>query len=383
MKITSVQIIEQTADTKLSVPYAWLLVHTDEGITGLGELTRKVHEIIPIIHDWAPQFLIGKDPRHIERIWETLFYKATPYGNTGAARRAISSIDMALWDISGKALGAPVWHLLGGTCRDQVPVYCTGGIEGLTQEKIHQSVGRLIERGWKAAKLPAFHMSEVWYETHDPSEKFLSRYATLEEIAHGKKIMGWVREAAGNDLDVGIDNHPLWDVHGATRVVRAMEPYDLMFFECPMIEDSVEPWAALARDCRVPLMCGEYSQSRFQLLPFIERNIVSIVNPDLAWVGGITEIKRIGIIANTHGVAVAPHNSGPVTTFARCHVMAHMSNAFFMEFSDDGGEMREAVTEELEMVDSSLPVPMKPGLGVELNPQIIDAWNWHQKQGSQ
>ena len=147
-----------------------------------------------------------------------------------------------------------------------------------------------------------------------------------------------------------------------------------MFFECVMIEDSVEPWAALARDCRVPLMCGEYSQSRFQILPFIERNLVSIVNPDLAWVGGITEIKRIGVIAKTHGVAVAPHDSGPVTTYARCHVMANMSNAFYMESSAATRSNWGAVTEELVMEDSSLPVPDKPGLGVELNPDLIEAW---------
>ena len=369
MKITSVEIIQQTENSKLPRDYAWILIHTDEGLTGIGELNRRPNEMIAIIRDWAPHLLVGQDPRHIERIWETLFYYATPYGNTGAARRAMSAIDMALWDIAGKALNAPVWQLLGGTCRDPLPVYSTGGISGSTREEVHQNVKRMIDLGWQAAKTSPFSSRE----SYDPSQQFLWRYASLKEVARGIEVMDWIREATEDNFEVGIDHHPLWDVHGATRVIRAMEPYNLMFFECPIIEDAVEPWAALARDCRVPLMCGEYSQSRYQILPFIERNIVSIVNPDLAWVGGITEIKRIGIIAKTHGVAVAPHDSGPVTTYARCHVMANMSNAFYMELSSATTGMWDAVTEKLEMVDSSLPVPMKPGLGVELNPEIIEA----------
>jgi galactonate dehydratase len=374
MKITSVEIIQQT-EIKLPRDYAWILIHTDEDITGLGELNRRPNEIISIIRDWTPNLLIGQDPRHIERIWEALFYCATPYGNTGAARRAISAIDMALWDIASKALNAPVWQLLGGMCRDRVPVYSTGGIGGSTREEVHKNVKRMIELGWKAAKTGPFGSRE----SHDPSKHFLWRYASLKEVARGVEVMGWIKEAAKDDFDVGIDHHPLWDVHGATRVIRAMELFNLMFFECPIIEDNVDAWAALARDCRVPLMCGEYSQSRYQILPFIERNIVSIVNPDLAWVGGITEIKRIGILAKTHGVAVAPHDSGPVTTYARCHVMANMSNAFYMELSSATQGMWDAVTEELTMEDSSLPVPMKPGLGVELNPEIISASRWQAK----
>ena len=370
MKITSVDIIQQTEGTNLPRDYAWILIHTDEGITGLGELNRRPNEIIAVIRDWAPHLLVGQDPRHIERIWETLFSYATPYGNTGAARRAISAIDMALWDIAGKALGAPVVQLLGGACRDRVPVYSTGGIGGSTREEVHKNVRQMMELGWRAAKTAPFQLSK---ESHDPSQQFLWRYASPKEVARGVQIMAWTREAAGDEFDVGIDHHPLWDVHGATRVIRAMEPFNLMFFECAMFEDSLEPWAALARDCRVPLMCGEYSQSRYQLLPFIERNLVSIVNPDLAWVGGITEIKRIGIIAKTHGVAVAPHDSGPVTTYARCHVMANMSNAFYMELSSATRGMWDAVTEKLEIVDSSLPVPTKPGLSVELNPEMIEA----------
>ena len=370
MKITDVEIIQQTEDSKLPSDHAWILVHTDEGLTGLGELNRRPNEIIAIIEDWAPHHLIGQDPRHVERIWERLFMFATPYGNTGAARRAMSAIDMALWDISGKALGAPVVQLLGGPCRDRVPIYSTGGIEGSTKEEVQGKVRSLMERGWKAAKTGPFSVTE----TADPSEQFVWRHATPKEVASGVEKMGWIKEAGGLDFDVGIDHHPNWDVHGATRLVRSMEPFNLMFFECVMIEDSVEPWAALARDCRVPLMCGEYSQSRFQILPFIERNLVSIVNPDLAWVGGITEIKRIGVIAKTHGVAVAPHDSGPVTTYARCHVMANMSNAFYMESSAATRNNWDAVTEPLVMEDSSLPVPDKPGLGVELNPDLIEAW---------
>ncbi len=378
MKITDVEIIQQAENTRLRRDFAWILVHTDEGLTGLGELNRRPHELVPIIQNWTPQFLVGQDPRHIERIWETLFYHITPHGNTGATRRALSAIDMALWDISGKALDAPVWHLLGGTCRDRVPVYSTGGIEGSTQEEVHHKVRQMKTTGWKAAKTDPFELTR---EAKDPSQQFLWRYASPAEVARGVEIMQWTREATGNGFDVGVDCHPLWDVHGATRVIRAMEPFDLMFFECPIIEDSIEPWAALARDCRVPLMAGEYSQSRFQLLPFIERNLVSIVNPDLAWVGGITEIKRIGILAKAHGIAVAPHDSGPVTTYARCHAMAHMSNAFFMELSSATRGMWEAVTEELKMKDSSLPLPTGPGLGVELNPDLIDAWRRREKQG--
>lgn len=370
MKITDVEIIQQAADSKLPGEHAWILVHTDEGITGIGELNRRVNELIAVIGDYTP-LLVGRDPRHIERIWETLFQHATPYGNTGAARRAMSAIDMALWDISGKALDAPVHVLLGGTCRDRVPIYSTGGIGGQTRDEVFANMEKMIAAGWKAAKCGPY---TTYREVSDPSQTFLFHHVTPKEIARGVEVMGWIKEAAGVEFDVGIDHHPNWDVHGATRVIRAMEPFDLMYFECAMIEDSVEPWAAVAQQCRVPLMCGEYSQSRYQLLPFIERNIVSIVNPDLAWVGGITEIKRIGIIAKTHGVSVAPHDSGPVTTYARCHVMANMSNAFYMELSGSTVGNWTAVTEPLEMTDSSFPVPMKPGLGVELQPDIIEAW---------
>ena len=371
MKITEVEIIQQTEDSKLRCDYAWVFIHTDEGISGLGELNRRPKEIIAVIEDWAPALLIGRDPRNVERLWETMFMYATPYGNTGAARRAMSAIDMALWDIAGKAVGAPVWQLLGGTCRDRVPIYSTGGIEGSTRDEVQGKVREMMAAGWKAAKTGPFSLSPA---PHDPSQRFLWQQASPAEIARGVEVMGWIKEATGTEFDVGIDQHPTWEVHGTTRALRAMEPFDLMYFECPMIEDSVEPWAAVARDCRVPLMCGEYSQSRYQLLPFIERNIVSIVNPDLAWVGGITEIKRIGAIAKVHGVAVAPHDSGPVATYARCHVMANMSNAFYMESSGATRNNWGAVTEPLEMTESSLPIPQGPGLGVELAPELVEAW---------
>ncbi|HEV2123614.1 MAG TPA: mandelate racemase/muconate lactonizing enzyme family protein [Chloroflexota bacterium] len=364
MKITRVTLLHGPDEGRGQKRWHWVRIHTDDGLIGTGEINRRPGPVMETIREWADTLLVGQDPRDIERLWDAMYDSVTPWGSSGAEMRAISAIDMALWDILGQSVGQPIWRLLGGKMRPRVPVYRTGGVQGESREAIAESVHKLQEQGYSAFKCCFFR-----------EEQGLVRHrAGLEAVARGVEKMQWVRDAVGNQIEMGIDCHPEWDLHGAVRVAQAVEHLNLMFFKCPVGPSNTRSMATVASRTKTPIMAGERLFSRWDLRDLLESQACPIINPDLAWCGGISETKRIATYAQVYDVAMAPHDSGPIATICRAHVMVTTPNAWYMELSSAtlGNLKYLADPDVLRVEGSSVAVPDGPGLGVQLSPEILD-----------
>ena len=360
MKITKIEVVQAPDDEG----FIWLLINTDEGRTGLGEMNRKATAVLAMVQVYAKECLLGEDPRRIDGLWEKMYLKARPHGSTGAEMRAISAVDMALWDILGKSLNAPIWALLGGPTRYSVPVYYSGfedrALE-VSKEAYRDRAQELLDKGWQATK---FGMAG--------SEKpGMERYLSFDRIEETLKRVEWIRDAVGHKLEVCIDMGGHLEVPGAVRFARYLEPMDLMWIEDPVPPDNITAVEEIARSTSIPICFGEKLATRYELRELCEKQIADVLNPDLAWTGGISELKRICTFAETYRIPVSPHDSGPVTTAARIHVMATVPNARFMEFLCHFYAVRNTyINEPLIPENGALPLLKGPGLGVSLSEKI-------------
>ena len=364
MKITNIDFIHAPE----LCGHWWIHVHTDEGVTGLGELTRRGETVLDTIRMFQTQVLARHDPRNVEACWNDMFTYASPYGNSGVESRAISAIDMALWDILGKWTGQPVWRLLGGKCRDVVPVYLTA-LGGGTPEAFAECAKRLKNEGWKAAKAGPFPKGGPAMLGGDP----LPRHLTPADIDAGIEKLRAARDAVGRDFEILIDVGSRFDVPTAIRVGKALEEIEPMFFEDCVAPHSADAWAEVLKAVRVPLCAGERRFHRWDMLELLQRGGCRVLNPDLAWVGGISETRKIANLAENFYVPIAPHDSGAVTTMARVHVMCHVPNTLYMEIQTATPQMAKLMDGWPGIVDSAIPVPERPGLGIELKPEVLEA----------
>jgi galactonate dehydratase len=369
MKITQVEVVEP--DEKNSANYYWVLIHTDEGITGLGETYHGLKGAAKVcIEAFGEEVLIGKDPSDIEGLFKQMFHRSSYHGQQGAEFRAMSAIDMALWDIKGKALGAPIYQLLGGKCRESVPVYYSGGLGRTPREReaIMDRARWLVENGWKAFKgglHPRFR----------PLDHYLDSATKIKEDI---EVLRWVREAVGDTLEICVDCHASWDVPSAIRAAKALEEIDALFMEEPIGPDNADAMAEVARSTRTPICTGERLFGRFRFLELLEKHACDVIMPDLAWTGGISETRKIAYLAETYYIPIAPHNYGPVTCMALVHVMAHVPNTRYLEFTANHYEEWEGVgwnrwvNKPIVAKESALPLPTEPGLGIELSDEVME-----------
>jgi galactonate dehydratase len=342
MKITEIKTYLMHAGPPDSAGWSkrnWLFVKvlTDEGITGIGEASGWPRVVELAIHDLAP-LVIGEDPFHIEKLWQKMLLAMMGHGMTGVVGSgAMTGIEMALWDIKGKALNTPVWNLLGGKIRDRIWAYPHAS----TPERAHE----MVERGFTALKTGG---------VTDP----LQRVRAL-------------REAVGPDVDLMLDAHgPPWlTTRDAIHLGRALEEYDLLFYEDPVAPEDIESLARVAGAVNVPIAAGERLGTIHGLRALIEREIVDVVQPDTGRGGGLLQMKKIAAMAEAHGIGFAPHSGslGPVAAFACLHLLATLPNCLIMEhLEDDVPQRYEVVTPLLEIVDGHILVPNTPGLGVEI-----------------
>ncbi|MBI4529960.1 MAG: mandelate racemase/muconate lactonizing enzyme family protein, partial [Candidatus Latescibacteria bacterium] len=326
MKITKVEVVEP--DEENPGRYDWVLIHTDEGITGLGETYCGLPGAAKPCIEAFGERLIGRDPADIEKIFQELFHWSSLNGNQGAEFRAMSAIDVALWDIKGKALGVPIYQLLGGKCRETVPVYFSGAFDetSLEQEAVMERARWLVEQGWKAFKIDI-------HSRFRNREVVADQYISLENAKRGVEVLRWVREAVGDRLEICIDCHASWDVASAIRCAKMLEEFDVLFMEEPVGPDNVEAMVEVARSTTVPICTGERLFGRFRFRELLEKHACDVIMPDLAWTGGISETRKMAYLAETYYVPIAPHNYGPVTCMALVHVMAHVPNTRYLEFT--------------------------------------------------
>ena len=333
---------------------------TDAGIVGWGEAFSvgpdlAVAATIDHLKDW----ILGDDPRDIERLWATMYQGLRfPPGSVGLA--AISGIEHTLWDISAKALGLPVYRLLGGRVRDRVRVYqgCTGPTPEAAAEN---ALGLVQDYGYTAFKMSPF-----------PPDDHLRPWN--EVLREGPRHMAAVREAVGDDVDIGLDVHAkVLEPMRALELARAVEPYNPFFFEEPIRPEGIREMAWLRRRSPIPIATGEALYAKFQFNDLIRQQAADIIQPDVCVCGGLMEMKKIAAIAEGHDVVVAPHNPmGPLAGAINLHFAASTTNFLVLEYrAHDKGRWRELVKNPWTPVDGHLAIPDTPGWGLEVNEDAL------------
>ena len=333
---------------------------TDAGIVGWGESFSvgpdlAVAATIDHLKDW----ILGNDPRDIERLWATMYQGLRfPPGSVGLA--AISGIEHTLWDISAKALGLPVYRLLGGRVRDRVRVYqgCTGPTPEAAAEN---ALGLVKEYGYTAFKMSPF-----------PPDEHLRPWN--EVLREGPRHMAAVREAVGDDVDIGLDVHAkVLEPMRALELARAVEPYNPFFFEEPIRPEGIREMAWLRRRSPIPIATGEALYTKFQFNDLVRQQAADIIQPDVCVCGGLMEMKKIAAIAEGHDVVVAPHNPmGPLAGAINLHFAASTPNFLILEYrAHDKGRWRELVNNPWTPVDGHLAIPDTPGWGLEVNEDAL------------
>jgi L-alanine-DL-glutamate epimerase-like enolase superfamily enzyme len=353
-------------------------IHTDDGLTGIGEsdfnpwIARACIEA-PGTHTMGlglTQMLVGQDPMNVEQLWERMYVGSAMNGRRGAVIHAIGALDMALHDLRGKALGKPCHELLGGAVRDFIVPYASLQPEVTSFEVYRQSI---VEWALKAKGL-GFRAAKVEVTPFGPyRHKRLD--ATHQQMT---EVIGSVRQAVGPKFTLMVDvQYAFSDADTCMEVTRPWADFDLFFLETPLPSDDLEGYARLAREQPIPIAAGEWLATRFEFLELMDRGKISVVQPDVGRVGGFTEARRVCELAAQRNLTIVPHlwKSG-ISIAAAAHLAATTSRCAFIEFLPDqlceSSLRRELVANELRMVDGVIPIPSRPGLGVELNRQALE-----------
>lgn len=337
-------------------------IETDSGLVGWGEAKAPVAPRVAkaIIDDLFREMLIGADPRDIEVIWETLYASMRLRGHaSGFMLEAMSGVDIALWDLIGKSVGEPIHRLLGGAYRDRVKVYASGvpATRAANGEADHQ---RMLEAARGAAERGFLGLKMAIG---------LSPQADVASVSA-------VREALGPEMAIFVDAAGNYDVGAAIRVGRELERLGVGFLEAPLPHEHFDGYAQVAQALSLPI-ANDVITSRYQVLDYLKRAALDIVQPDVCRTGGITELKRIAVIADAFGVAFTPHVSiGSAIHFvASMHCAAASPNLFQMEYWFGRNPMGDdiLVKPALAVRDGHVAVPSGPGLGIEIDEERLRA----------
>lgn len=336
----------------------FLEVHTDAGITGLGEATLEGRAAqVEAALRWLEEDFIGRDPAGIEEHWNRAYYQLSRWRNGPDTFTALSAVDIALWDIAGKRLNMPVWQLLGGRLQEKSRVYYTHWSASIEKHRVasafHDWALETKRNGWTAVK---------WTLAAQGSEP--------ERIAGAAQEFQAFRDAVGNSLDFGIEAAETFTVRSAIEFARAIEKFRPMFLEEPVLRENPRALGEVASKSPVAIASGEGLFSRYEFLPLLEAHGAAIIQPDVLHAGGITEIRKIANMAETFGVEIAPHQcSGPVAHVASLSAMSCCRNFVIQEWegADD--------TVFRELTDGSYPgqnqgfvtLSDAPGLGLKID----------------
>ncbi|NLS78614.1 MAG: galactonate dehydratase [Chloroflexi bacterium] len=361
MKISSIQTIVACLGRR---NHLFVKVLTDAGITGIGEAYSVGPDLATkaAIDDFAG-WLVGEDPTNVEHLWAKM-YNFSRFPGGSVINSAISGIEMALWDVAGKAAGLPVCKLLGGRTRDKVRVYghARGITAGDSPEETAEHAQMLIAKyGYTAVKIgphPKDSDTKPWAHT--------LRYAEAKMRA--------VREAVGDDVEIGVDAHArVWEPFRAVELAEVLKPYRPFFLEEPLRPENIEAMAKLKQRIDIPLATGEDLYTKYEFRDLLVADGADIIQPDICVAGGFLEMKKIAAMAEAFYVTVAPHNPmGPLATAVNVHLAASIPNFLILEYiPDDEGPRRDVLREPMKVVNGYIPVPDKPGWGVELNEEAL------------
>lgn len=344
----------------------WLIVRiqTDEGIEGIGESSMLSSDPIveSLIQEWSENYLVGKDPLAGQVHWTRLHQD-----NLGRGGRlystVLSGIDIALWDLRGKILGVPVYQLLGGPFRDKLRVYANGWYTNpASPELIAEEAKKVVEMGYTAMKFDPF--GKIAYTTISPEEAQLS----VDRVAA-------VREAVGPNVDILIEVHARFNVYTAVGLAKRMEQYRPFWYEEPVSQENTNEMRQVRDRINIPVATGERLYLKFPFFDLVKNEAVDILQPDICNAGGITELHKIGSMAEAQHVMMAPHNTNSaVGTVASFHLDTAMPNFLIQEYHAEFYEPHyfQVVQGLPRQKDGYVNLPEGPGLGISLDDELLD-----------
>lgn len=368
MRITAIETIHLARGITVHagpVQWLWVRIHTDAGYTGLGETYPDPLSEKAVIHHRLAPVLLGRDARQIDRLWADMFEAIAYSGWAGAELRAISAIDIALWDLAGKSANKPVYELLGGASRPAIPTYNTCYDNFSFLEQPVELARSLYESGIRAMKIWPF----------DPIARVTrGQSLSAEQLKKGMEPLRLIKEEFGDRMEVAMEFHGYWNLTMARKIARAVEPLEPMWLEEMLPQDNLAAYRELSRSTRLPLCLSERLMTRWQFRELLENRAASFIMPDICWCGGISEAKKIATMAETYYLPVCPHNcGGPILHYASAHLAANLPNLFMCESVRKHylEEYAGIVANTLPAIQGEIPLPPGPGLGVELSAEVL------------
>ncbi|MBE3100538.1 MAG: galactonate dehydratase [Planctomycetes bacterium] len=346
MKITNVEPILTGSDV-------FVKIETDAGIVGYGDATNHFlpYAADGTLKDLIP-YLIGEDPERVEYLWQSCFRRRFMRGGP-ATGTAMGGIDMALWDIKGKAYGVPVYQLLGGLARTKVRVY--GHVGGNTADEAAGQARARVARGITAIRFRAFH-------TYDAENLHDHKLAVAQQIEY----LAAIRKAVGDKIDLLLECHGRYDPQWAIELARQAEPYRPFLIEDPIRHENPQALAQVRAATRIPLAIGERYHSKWDFRETIVNGYVNYLRPDVCHCGGLSEMKKIAAMGEVYYMSLIPHNNaGPLGTAATLHAALAIPNVELIEAPWVNGDAKTGVVAPYPKVEGGYALPLEgPGLGV-------------------
>jgi L-alanine-DL-glutamate epimerase-like enolase superfamily enzyme len=394
MKVTKLETVRLDEFPNL----IWVHVHTDEGLVGLGETFFGAQAVEAFLHETVAPYLIGKDPLQIDRHARAL-YGYLGYRSSGAETRGNSAIDIALWDLFGKATNQPIYQLLGGLTREKIRIYntCAGyryvrsrpaqlvdnwGLPTGATEGPYEDLDAFLHRAGELAlslKSQGVTGMKIW--PFDPfAEASGGLHISARDLDTALEPFRKIRSAVGLDMDIMVEFHSLWNLPTAIKLARALEEFQPYWYEDPLRADNIDALATYAANTDVPTTVSETLSTRWSFREVMDQGAARVIMLDLSWVGGIGEAKKIAAMAESYQLPIAPHDcTGPIVLMASMHLSLNAPNALIQETvrAYYTGWYTELVTDLPLIENGYASLPNKPGLGTELLPGLMDRPDAH------
>jgi L-rhamnonate dehydratase len=337
-----------TEDGRYAMRALYLFLDTDDGLSGIwGPISDQVAYIVASSLAWL---LVDEDPRAVERIWDKM-YRYSVHGRKGDTMMAISAVDLALWDIKGKLAGAPVYELLGGPTRDRIPAYASALGYSIEPERAFPQAQDFVEQGYRATK---------WFFRHDPTEGRAGMLKNLE-------LIRTIREAVGPEVDIMFDAWMSWNVPYTIRMAELAAEYRPYWFEEPVLPDKIPQYAEIRRSVTSTLIAGgEHEYTRWGVKALLDAGGVDVLQTDVTWAGGLTEMAKICALASAYDIPVIPHHG----TIAATHLIASqaITTCPMQEYLIQHGTRGQFFHQHPVVPEhGSIALPDRPGIGIELD----------------
>ena len=362
--------------------FLFVEVGTDAGITGWGEITTTTKIANRALASMLRQIsstIAGEDATRLERLWHKLFRSFTYMGSRGAAVQCLSAIDIALWDIHGKALGKPIYELLGGPVRDEIALYTHPDQRKFTsKERIVAEIRDIVRSGHTALKFDPFPHQGRDHDgqAREQRDGYLDGSMTRKDEREAAELTALIRETAGPEIEILIDAHGRFDVPTAIRLCRSLEEAGKIdWFEEPCPPESLNALRQVREKVSAPISWGERGHTKWDFVPVLEGRLADYIMPDVTWTGGITELKKISALCESYYIPVSPHDAaGPINVVAGAQVMMTVPNFYKLETSEwNLSKYDELIDKPLDNSNGALKLNRAPGLGIEMNRAYLEA----------